>query len=734
MRSFKKRCRGTKRQIESLEYRQMLSGDGLTLGPLLQEFPEAVDRAEEIATQLHAESANAVSIEFEGFASLTDSFETAEDVDFFKITTPGAEDGASPSNGFLNLSAFAYATGSPTIAVVGDEAGEPIYATVAFAPFFGVMNLELEPATTYTIAVGQFYDPDYAFEAGNPDLVGQYQLDISYYLPTPPPPEPSDVEPDTPSEAPLLENAPLEGYLNSNGDIDYFAFTATQDGVLNVVLEAGPPAIAELRLESADGMTLSSELAFFGPVELLADVEAGETYFVSLRADVGQGTYSLFAFEGEPAEPNINPVVIAEDRHGDTLETATDLTDFGPFVFEFGVINSSEDVDVFKKTIAAPTDIGVAASSNDLVFFELLDESGTVLQTLDPDGALPTTVGPGDIYLRVRSNGEAPAEYNFFYFEDASATGLIVEEVAIPDETEGSEVPPVDAVGDTAETAEPFFDLIALGIEGLWAAQGQLDGFTDDGLLDVDVFSVRLDEGEALLETATISNESEVELLFSVFDATGEVIAETSTAEGAVDLTILSSGEYFVQVSSAAESFAEFEIYIQQFQDPIGVFEPIIEPEPLDPNLFEPQPIEPTLEELAELLGIDVSDLTGVPTEPVMIPNVDEPNSAGVTPEIISVEELAALLGLDPDLFFVPEIEESTDDDVNDDTLLASLVDPLMGDVDGDQHVGFLDFLTLSEYYGTTEGAEWLHGNFDDDGDVDFHDFLVLSANYGEVA
>ena len=57
----------------------------------------------------------------------------------------------------------------------------------------------------------------------------------------------------------------------------------------------------------------------------------------------------------------------------------------------------------------------------------------------------------------------------------------------------------------------------------------------------------------------------------------------------------------------------------------------------------------------------------------------------------------------------------------------------LSGDLDGNGHVDFADFLTLSGSFGTAVDS-YSAGDVDDSGLVDFADFLQLSGNFGQVA
>lgn len=54
----------------------------------------------------------------------------------------------------------------------------------------------------------------------------------------------------------------------------------------------------------------------------------------------------------------------------------------------------------------------------------------------------------------------------------------------------------------------------------------------------------------------------------------------------------------------------------------------------------------------------------------------------------------------------------------------------LPGDLDGDGHVSFLDFLTLARSFGRTE-VTFEDGDIDGDGNVGFLDFVILADNFG---
>ena len=54
----------------------------------------------------------------------------------------------------------------------------------------------------------------------------------------------------------------------------------------------------------------------------------------------------------------------------------------------------------------------------------------------------------------------------------------------------------------------------------------------------------------------------------------------------------------------------------------------------------------------------------------------------------------------------------------------------LVGDFDGDDSVGFRDFLMFAQAYGTTDQNYDLNG----DGSVGFRDFLIFAQMYGTTA
>lgn len=77
------------------------------------------------------------------------------------------------------------------------------------------------------------------------------------------------------------------------------------------------------------------------------------------------------------------------------------------------------------------------------------------------------------------------------------------------------------------------------------------------------------------------------------------------------------------------------------------------------------------------------------------------------------------------DLTCVSTIEER-------DHVLGAL-NTLVGDLDGNGDVGFVDFLALSANFGSEAGT-YAEGNVDLSGGVGFTDFLALSANFGQSA
>ncbi len=67
--------------------------------------------------------------------------------------------------------------------------------------------------------------------------------------------------------------------------------------------------------------------------------------------------------------------------------------------------------------------------------------------------------------------------------------------------------------------------------------------------------------------------------------------------------------------------------------------------------------------------------------------------------------------------------------------LSAFFVITLIGDIDGDLHVDYDDFIILAGAYGTSEGDPLYNRDADvnRDGNVDYDDFIWLAGNYGET-
>jgi len=82
------------------------------------------------------------------------------------------------------------------------------------------------------------------------------------------------------------------------------------------------------------------------------------------------------------------------------------------------------------------------------------------------------------------------------------------------------------------------------------------------------------------------------------------------------------------------------------------------------------------------------------------------------------VDELCASVGTTPD--------GTTLQDVHD---LLSSAGHLQADVDGDGHVGFSDFLRLSENFHSS--ATWTEGDLNCSGDISFADLLLLNDSFG---
>jgi hypothetical protein len=59
------------------------------------------------------------------------------------------------------------------------------------------------------------------------------------------------------------------------------------------------------------------------------------------------------------------------------------------------------------------------------------------------------------------------------------------------------------------------------------------------------------------------------------------------------------------------------------------------------------------------------------------------------------------------------------------------IIEPCLGDLNGDGQVDLADLATLLANYGTTSGATYEDGDLDEDGDVDLADLAALLAVYG---
>lgn len=116
--------------------------------------------------------------------------------------------------------------------------------------------------------------------------------------------------------------------------------------------------------------------------------------------------------------------------------------------------------------------------------------------------------------------------------------------------------------------------------------------------------------------------------------------------------------------------------------------------------------------------GIHGEELWQFDGQAVTLARDIRPGKAGSVPQLLTVAESA--------IFY----SANDGDHGREIWSVTAAVDSLMGDLNGDDEVGFADFLILSKNFGLPGDAT--DGDLDQDGNVTFEDFLLLAANFGE--
>lgn len=352
----------------------------------------------------------------------------------------------------------------------------------------------------------------------------------------------------------------LAGAISATNDVDLFS----------VELQAGTQLSAQvstqglsssldtyLRLFDAAG----TQIAFdddSGPgtnSQLARAISTSGTYYLGVTAYGNSGYNPVTGTGGSGSSTGAYSLIVGTSQPdgNDTIATAIalgSLTEAG--ATRSGVIDSSNDADLYSLQLTAGTQLSVQVSTQGLSsgldsFLRVFDATGNEIDS-DDDSGISTDAAltrniltTGTYYLGVSSTGNN--DYNVYsgatsvYSSGASAGAysLIV----------GLSSVSVDG-NDTLSDATALGAVTATGVTQSGAIA------TED---DVDLYSVVLQVGDLLfVQVSTQGLSSNLEADLRVFNSTGSVVAWESDRGGqytpAISITVATAGTYYIGVSA----------------------------------------------------------------------------------------------------------------------------------------------------------------------------------------
>ncbi|MCY4655978.1 MAG: S8 family serine peptidase, partial [Gammaproteobacteria bacterium] len=363
----------------------------------------------------------------------TGSIETSGDKDVFAITLSQTGTLTVRTTGSTDTSGLLFDASQTFIQADGDSGSGSNFQIV-------------EPS----LAAGQYYLEVTAFQSAT----GPYTVHADFNgtsTPSPDPPDPgNDDHGSTIADATPIEIGQSEsGVIEQSGDADVFSVQISQSGSLTTYSSGSTDTVG--RLLNSDG-TARAEDDDGGNGQnfrIQTNVDPG-TYYVEVKGYGGTatGSYSIqtdFISTSTPPDP-ADPPDPSEDDHGDTIAAATPI-EIDQSVS--GVLEHSEDTDVFSLQIAQLGTLTAYTSSNIDTLGRLLDSDGLEVAQDDDGGQsfnfrIQTDVTPGTYYIEVRGYGGATGSYNIQTDFEGTSTPSDP-----PDPPESSD----DDHGDTPSTA-----------------------------------------------------------------------------------------------------------------------------------------------------------------------------------------------------------------------------------------------------------------------------------------
>ena len=352
------------------------------------------------------------------------------------------------------------------------------------------------------------------------------------------------------------------GIIETSGDIDVFQFEVSQGD--DVVIQLVPFLLdtTTLSLLDSDGGLVAEAISsgVFAPATIEASLASG-TYFVSVTGEnaAGAGEYTLDVTIGDFDDPD--PAI---DDHVD--EIGPDATEIELMSFsgalngsEFGIIETSGDVDVFQFDVFEADEVAVHFQPTllDASSVSLLDSNGETIASANSDGifipaSLSELIQPGTFYIAVTG-------------ETMFGVGDYTIDVTVG-EIDDSDPPTddhVDTIGSDATSIvlEQFDDVFLGSAFGTIEVIGDIDVFQFDVIAE-DLATIQL--AQQVPGTATL------ELL----SADGTVLASSvnqNDFESILVETTLAAGTYYLSATIDSDFIPgqySIDVALGDFDDP----------------------------------------------------------------------------------------------------------------------------------------------------------------------
>ncbi|MFP4054007.1 MAG: C2 family cysteine protease [Phycisphaerae bacterium] len=341
------------------------------------------------------------------------------------------------------------------------------------------------------------------------------------------------------------KDAGITGVINESGEQDIFEFTADFDGTMTAAVAADAGSGLDTMLYAYDGP--ASVIAWnddFGGTtdsQITFSVTEGQTYWLRVRgSNDGVGSYAV-ALNGQATV----------DDYGDTRGSSTAVVLDGSSDADLaGVIETSDDQDLFRITTAEDTRMTITMAADDSALDSVLyiyDGPGSVLTANDDavgsDAQVAFTAQAGQTYWIRATNDEGTIGAYTLQFRGVA-----------------------DDYGDTRGTAE----LVTLDGSFDAALAGEIEIASDQDIFE---FTATF-KGTMTVDLAAAAG-STLDTNLYIYDGPGSIVTRNDDAGGTdsqVTFSVTNGQTYWVRATNSVDSTGTYNLTLngQEFVDDYG--------------------------------------------------------------------------------------------------------------------------------------------------------------------